>query len=39
MRTSCFLVCMLLALSACNTIRGFGQDLQSGGQAIQGAAE
>ncbi len=39
MRTSCLLVCILLALSGCNTIRGFGRDLQSGGQAIQGAAE
>lgn len=39
MRSSCLLICVLLALSACNTIRGFGQDLQNGGQAIKGAAE
>lgn len=30
---------LLLALSACNTIGGFGEDVQSGGQAIEETAE
>lgn len=30
---SCF------ALSACNTVNGFGQDLQSGGRAISSVAQ
>ena len=29
----------LLALAACNTVEGFGQDVQSGGAAIEDAAE
>jgi predicted small secreted protein len=28
----------LLALTACNTIKGAGKDIQSGGAAIQGEA-
>jgi predicted small secreted protein len=27
-----------LVLSGCNTVNGFGQDLQAGGQSIQKAA-
>lgn len=29
----------LLALAACNTFEGLGQDVQSGGQAIEDTAE
>ena len=29
----------LLALSACNTVKGIGQDVQKGGQVIEGAAK
>lgn len=29
----------LLALVACNTVEGVGQDLQSGGQAVEDTAE
>ncbi len=28
-----------LSISGCNTIRGFGQDVQSGGQAIERAGD
>jgi predicted small secreted protein len=28
-----------LSLSACNTIRGAGQDIQSGGEAMEDAAD
>ncbi len=28
-----------LALGACNTMRGVGEDVQAGGQAIEGTAE
>jgi len=31
-----FAIC---ALSACNTVHGFGKDLQKGGQAIQKASD
>lgn len=29
----------LLGLSACNTVEGVGQDIQSGGQAIEETAD
>lgn len=32
-------VSALLALSACNTVKGIGQDVQKGGQVIEGAAK
>jgi predicted small secreted protein len=28
-----------LALSACNTTKGFGQDMKKGGQALENSAE
>ena len=28
-----------LGLSACNTVKGVGQDIQKGGEAIEGAAK
>lgn len=35
-----FMACALLfALSACNTIRGMGQDIEKGGEAIQRAVK
>jgi len=30
---------LLTGLSACNTVKGLGQDLQKGGQAIEDAAK
>ena len=33
------IVSALLVLSACNTVKGVGQDIQKGGQAIEGAAK
>ena len=30
---------LLLALSGCNTLRGIGQDLQDGGNALEGSAK
>ncbi len=33
------LVLSALALSACNTVRGFGQDLEKAGETISGAAK
>lgn len=41
MKKMCFfmsLVVVGLCLSACNTVKGFGQDLQQGGQALQKSA-
>ena len=29
----------VLALSACNTVQGVGQDIQKGGQVLEGAAK
>jgi len=43
MRKSFILIGSLIAsaflLSACNTVQGFGKDLQQGGQSLQQAAE
>lgn len=33
------LLTLTLGLTACNTVRGFGQDVESGGEKVQGAAE
>ena len=30
---------LLLALGACNTMEGFGQDVETAGEAIEGEAE
>lgn len=32
------LLALCLALTACNTMRGFGQDVQRGGEKVEGAA-
>ncbi len=33
------IVASLMALSACNTVQGVGQDIERGGQAIERAAK
>jgi entericidin B len=33
------LIAALFALSACNTVRGAGQDIEAGGEAISNTAE
>ena len=33
------LTAAILLLSGCNTVEGFGKDLQTGGQAVQKAAD
>jgi entericidin B len=33
-----FLLAMSIGLSACNTFRGFGQDVEHGGEKVQDAA-
>lgn len=30
---------MIFASSGCNTVKGVGEDVESGGEAIQGAAD
>jgi len=37
--TLAVLIACLLALSACNTVKGVGQDLQKAGSAIEDAAK
>ncbi|WP_293764598.1 entericidin A/B family lipoprotein [uncultured Aquitalea sp.] len=39
MRKLMLIVIAALALSACNTVRGIGQDVSKGGQAIENAAK
>jgi predicted small secreted protein len=41
MKTTLTVVCAaaLLLLSACNTVKGMGQDLQKAGEKIEGAAK
>lgn len=39
MRTYVWLSTILLALAACNTVEGFGKDMEKGGQAIQRTAD
>lgn len=34
-----FILVNLSMLTACNTVEGFGKDMQKGGQAVQNAAE
>jgi predicted small secreted protein len=36
---SVFTLALTLALSACNTLKGVGQDLQAAGEKIEGAAK
>ncbi len=31
-------ICAVMILSGCNTVQGFGKDVQAGGQALQNAA-
>lgn len=33
------LMLFALSLSACNTMKGFGKDVERGGEKVQGAAE
>ncbi|MDK9688667.1 entericidin A/B family lipoprotein [Halomonas sp. LC1] len=33
------LLAMLLVMSGCNTVRGMGQDIEQGGEAIQRSAD
>lgn len=40
MQRSILALCgFVLLLSACQTLSGFGRDLQSGGRALEGSAE
>jgi len=41
MKTTLYALCAaaLLLLSACNTVKGMGQDLQKAGEKIEGAAK
>lgn len=39
MKTFATLTLMLLALSACNTVSGIGQDVKKAGNAIEKAAD
>ncbi len=32
-------LCIGIVLAGCNTMRGFGQDVQRGGEKVEGAAE
>jgi predicted small secreted protein len=34
-----FVLCFVLLLAACNTMQGFGKDVQKGGEAIEKAAK
>ena len=36
--TSFALILMTMTFSACNTVKGFGQDMQQGGENLQKAA-
>ena len=36
---SALLICLGFTLTACNTIKGIGQDVQKTGQVIEGAAK
>jgi len=33
------LLALMLGLTACNTMKGFGKDVETGGQKVQGAAQ
>jgi predicted small secreted protein len=41
MKTTFYAVCAatLLLLTACNTVKGMGQDLQKAGEKLEGAAK
>ncbi|MDR3428290.1 MULTISPECIES: entericidin A/B family lipoprotein [Silvimonas] len=41
MKRMCVLAALLLAasLSACNTVKGAGQDIQKGGEKVENSAE
>jgi predicted small secreted protein len=41
MKTTFYVVCAatLLLLTACNTVKGMGQDLQKAGEKLEGAAK
>ena len=41
MRTACLAVAALscLSLTACNTVEGFGRDMERGGESVQDAAD
>jgi predicted small secreted protein len=32
-------ILMVIGLAGCNTMKGFGQDVERGGEKVQGAAE
>jgi predicted small secreted protein len=34
-----FILSLVFALTACNTVKGMGQDLQKAGETIEGAAK
>lgn len=38
-RTLIAVLVAILALAGCNTMQGFGKDVEKGGEKIQGAAE
>lgn len=35
----CFAFTTLLGITACNTVEGFGKDVEAGGEAIEDAAD
>jgi len=39
MKKALFLVMILTALSACNTVQGIGKDIEKGGEAIQNSTK
>ena len=39
MKTILSLIAILVAVSACNTMEGFGKDVKKGGEAIEKAAD
>ncbi len=39
MRVLNLLIVLALALAGCNTVRGIGQDIEKGGEAVQKAAK
>lgn len=39
MKKLCFLVLLAVAVSACNTVHGLGQDIQKGGEIIKDSAK
>jgi predicted small secreted protein len=39
MKKLCFLVLLAMAVSACNTVHGIGQDIEKGGEIIKDSAK